>query len=360
VNPSNESTDPLRARLVVDLSALRQNAATIRDISGSRLLPMVKANGYGLGAIAVARGLEPLEPWGFGVATAEEGAELRAAGIARPIVAFTPLPPSRHETLLRSDLRPAIGDLAALRAWTARGPAPFHLEIDTGMSRNGFRWDDVAGIRAAAELAGTAPGWEGVFTHFHSADSDIAATRQQWERFQDVLRALPRRPELVHAANSAAALRGREFAAGMVRPGIFLYGGTAGTPLPRPVATLRAPVVAVRTVQPGDSVSYDAEWRARSPTLVATIGAGYADGVPRSLGNRGIVEVNGVRLPIAGRVTMDMTMVAAEPGIEVGQEAILWGGAISLDQQAALAGTISYELLTSLQRRVARVYLEHA
>lgn len=360
MNPSNESTDPLRARLVVDLSALRQNAATIRDISGSRLLPMVKANGYGLGAVAIARALEPLEPWGFGVATSEEGAELRAAGITRPILAFTPLPPPRQEELLRSDLRPALGDLDALRAWIARGTAPFHLEIDTGMSRNGLRWDDAAGIRAAADLAAGAPGWEGVFTHFHSAETDLAATRLQWDRFRDVLRAFPRRPGLVHAANSAAALRGQEFAGDLVRPGIFLYGGSAGGEPPRPVASLRAPVVALRGVKPGDPVSYNAEWRARSPATIATIAAGYADGVPRSLGNRGVIEVNGRHLPIAGRVTMDMTMVLAEPGVEVGQEAILWGGSVSLDEQAARAGTISYELLTSLQRRVARVYREHA
>ena len=360
MNPSNESTDPLRARLVVDLSALRQNAATIRDISGSRLLPMVKANGYGLGAVAIARALEPLEPWGFGVATPEEGAELRAAGITRPILAFTPLPPLRQDSLLRSDLRPALGDLASLRAWVARGPAPFHVEVDTGMARNGFRWDDAEGIRAAVEIAAAAPGWEGVFTHFHSAEADLPATRQQWDRFQEVLRGFPRRPDLVHAANSAAALRGREFAGDLVRPGIFLYGGSAGGAAPRPVASLRAPVVSLRDVKPGDPVSYGAEWRARSPATIATVAAGYADGVPRALGNRGVVEVNGKHLPIAGRVTMDMTMVLAEPGIEVGQEAILWGGAVSLDEQAARAGTISYELLTSLQRRVARVYLEHA
>ena len=360
MNPSNETTDTLRARLVVDLSALRQNAATIRDISGSRLLPMVKANGYGLGAVAIARALEPLEPWGFGVATPEEGAELRAAGITRPILAFTPVPPARQEALLRSDLRPALGDLDSLRAWVARGAAPFHLEIDTGMSRNGFRWDDAAGIRAAAELAAAAPGWEGAFTHFHSAEADIPATRQQWERFQEVLRVFTRRPGLVHAANSAAALRGREFAGDLVRPGIFLYGGSAGGQPPRPVASLRAPVVALRGVKPGDPVSYNAEWRARSPAIIATIAAGYADGVPRSLGNRGVVEVNGRSLPIAGRVTMDMTMVLAEAGVEVGQEAVLWGGVVGLDEQAARAGTISYELLTSLPRRVARVYQERA
>ena len=360
MNPSNEATDPLRARLVVDLAALRQNAATIRDLSGSRLLPMVKANGYGLGAAAVARALEPLEPWGFGVATTEEGTELRASKITRPIIAFTPVPPARHDLLLRSDLRPAIGDLPGLQAWLARGDAPFHLEIDTGMSRNGLRWDDAEAIRAAGTAVAAAPGWEGVFTHFHSADSDLPATRLQWERFQSVVRALPRRPGLVHAANSAASLRGREFAADLVRPGIFLYGGSAGTPLPRPVASLRAPVVALRRVLPGDSVSYDAEWRAESATLIATIAAGYADGVPRALGNRGVVEVGGRQAPIAGRVTMDMTMVVAHPGVEVGQEAVLWGGSVGLDDQAARAGTISYELLTSLQRRVARVYLERA
>jgi len=198
-------------------------------------------------------------------------------------------------------------------------------------------------------------GWEGVFTHFHSAET-AAATERQWDRFHQVLAGLGRRPPLVHAANSAAALQGTRYAADLVRPGIFLYGGAVPARTPNPVARLRARVVAVRRLAVGDSVSYGASWKAREPTTVATLGIGYADGVPRSLGNRGRIEVAGCQAPIVGNVTMDMTMVAPAGDVDVGTVATVFGGTVTLDQQAAAAGTIAYELLTGLGRRVRRHY----
>jgi alanine racemase len=344
-----------RAWVDVDLAALVRNARTVAARSGSRLLPMVKANGYGLGAVPVARALEALDPWGFGVATPAEGAELRAAGIARPVVVFTPFQPAWRDACLAAGLTPAIGDLAALAAWRETG-RPFHLEIDTGMGRAGLRWDDHAALDAVADALRGGAACEALFTHFHSADTDDTATDLQWLRFQELLRALPGRPGLVHVANSAAALRGPRFGADLVRPGIFLYGGHARE-APEPVAALRARVVAVRRLAAGDAVSYGATFRARAPRTIATLAVGYADGVHRALSNRGRAEHAGRLVRIAGRVTMDMTMLdVGRRRVAPGDVVTVWGGAVTLDAQAAAARTISYELLTSLGRRLERRY----
>ena len=250
-------SDTARAWVDIDLGALVANGRTLAEACGTRLLPMVKANGYGLGAARVARALDALDPWGYGVATMEEGNALRTAGVARPILVVSPLTRESIDAVAARGFRPTIGDPGMLAEWIGRRAGPFHLEIDSGMARSGFRWDDHTALREAAGLLASAPEWEGVFTHFHSADSDPASVAIQWDRFQSVLAGLPRRPSLVHAANSAAALRGRSYAADLVRPGIFLYGGRAGdgAPAPRPVAALPAPVLAVRRVGPRDSGS---------------------------------------------------------------------------------------------------------
>lgn len=347
-----------RAWVEVDLEALLDNARTIVAHTSARLLPMVKANGYGLGAVPVARALTALEPWGFGVAIATEGRELREAGMNGPIAVFTPFVPSAREVFERDDLRPAIGDLEALRAWlTTR--RPFHLEIDTGMGRAGLRAADAEALATARSLLQDAPGFEGVFTHFHSADSDTASVLEQWERLQQVVRTLPRRPEFVHGANSAASCLVPECAGDLARPGIFLYGGTEGGLTPCPVARLQARVVAVRRLEPGDTVSYGAMFVARHATNVATLGIGYADGVPRALSGRGRVELHEKVYRIAGRVTMDMTMLdVGQDEVHVGDVATVWGGKVGLEEQAAAAGTVSYELLTAVGARVPRVYRE--
>ena len=336
-----------RAWVDVDLRALVANARTLVGLTGTRLLPMVKANGYGLGAVAVARELESLDPWGYGVASVEEGAALRTAGIARPVLVMSPLLPDAIDAHFAHDLRPTIGDLPTLAAWCRRGARPFHVEIDTGMSRAGIRWDDGPALVAVGALLGEAEGWEGLFTHFHSADTDPGSVAVQWDRFQAVLATMPRRPALIHAANSGAALQGRRFAGDLIRPGIFLYGGAAGAtgPAPEPVAT----------------------WRAPRATTVATLALGYADGFLRATREDAgslaaglpprVVELNGALVPVVGRVTMDMTMVDAGEGRPApGDVATIYGGRVSLDQQAAAAGTIAYELLTALSPRVPRRY----
>ncbi len=347
-----------RVWAAIDLNAVLSNARTVADASGARLLPMVKANGYGVGAIRVARVLERLEPWGFGVASVEEALELRGAGITRPLVVFTPFRSSQHLAYIEHNLRPSIGDIDALRHWLAGGDRPFHIEIDTGMARAGFRWDDSALLTELSSALATSPGWEGLYTHFHSSDESIISLDEQWLRFEGVLAALPRKPSLVHAANSGAALRERRFSGDLVRPGIFLYGGEAGGRYPSPVVQLTSRVVSVRRVPAGATVSYGAAWTASSPATIATLSIGYADGLHRSLGNKGTVELNGLLHPIVGRVTMDMTMIAVpdEAPVAPGDIATIFGGKVSLDQQAAAAGTISYDLLTSMGTRVLRQY----
>jgi len=317
---------------------------------------MVKANGYGLGVVAVTRALEQgVDPWGFGVATVGEGRELRAAGIRRPIVVFTP---ARVDQLPEYKIH-ALQAVLAGPATTAVWDAPFHLEIDTGMARGGVRWDDRRALAGVSE-----PAMEGAFTHFHSADIDAGSVEVQLQRFGDAIQSLGRRPGLLHVANSAGAFRVRA-PFDLARPGIFLYGAqvAADLPMPEPVAALRSRVVSVREVLPGETVSYGGEWRAARATAVATIGIGYADGVPRASQGRMQVLLHGRRCAVLGRVTMDMIMADVTPlssRVAVGDVVTVVGrdgdDAITWDEFAAWAGTISYEVLTRLAPRLPRYY----
>ncbi len=366
-----------RAWVDIDLAALRANFEAIRRIvgEGRAIIPMVKADAYGLGAPRVIRTLEPADPWGYGVATANEGVALREAGVRRPIVVFGPLAPQAEDEAAAAGLAVSVSDLDALHRWAAAadrlGPLNFHVEIDTGMGRAGFDWRETAAW--AEQVLATARGrlgWRGVFTHFHSADAaDAAPTIAQWERFRDAVAQLPmsRDQLLVHAANSAAALRWAEVRADAVRPGIFLYGGRAvaaavtGTPAPATVAAVRARVIRVRRVPPGTTVGYGATHVAQGWERWATLAIGYGDGLPRALGNRGCALVRGCRVPIIGRISMDMTVVevSAVPDVVPGDVATLVGeegeSHIPLDDVAAQAGTISYEILTGLTPRLPRV-----
>lgn len=349
---------PDRTWVEVDAEAIRENARTVlAGTSGARLLPMVKADGYGLGAVRTARALEPLDPWGFGVVTADEGRSLREAGIRRPILVIQPSGPML-EACAQHDLTPGLGSLAEVQRWRAlAGDRPFHLHVDTGMNRGGLWWEDVRGV--AGELAGA--GLAGAFTHFHSAERDAHSVQDQWERLTAALEALPRRPALVHAANSAAALVHPETAADLIRPGIFLYGGAVGAFTPRPVATWKARVLRVAWRAAGATVSYGATYRTAGRECIVTLAVGYADGYRRALSNRGEVLLEGRRWKVAGTVTMDMIMVAG-PGPAPAEDAVatLIGcegdAAVTLDEVAAAAGTISYEVLTGLGPRVERCW----
>jgi alanine racemase len=350
---------PERTWIEVDLAALVENARTVAARAAhARLLPMVKANAYGLGAVPVARALEALDPWGFGVVSVEEGRELRAAGIARPILLIAPTV-GALDAAAAAELRPALGTLPQLERWLAVGAGrPFHVEVDTGMSRAGFDWR--AAYEVAARIA-AAPGFEGVLTHFHSADDDSASVPVQRERFAAAVAAFPARPSLVHAAGSAGALLHPTDGDDLVRPGIFLYGGAVPGWTPRPVVSWRARVIETRWREAGTTVSYGATYRLSRRACLATLAAGYADGVRRSLSGVGAALLEGRRVPFAGRVTMDMTVLDvgdAEP--RPGAVATLLGtdgeATLALDEVAAAAGTISYEILTGLSRRVERIY----
>lgn len=362
-----------RAWVEIDLDALRDNYRAVREAVGSRLaiIAMVKADAYGLGAARVVRALEPLEPWGYGIATADEGAALRDLGVLRPIVVFGPLAPTAVAMAARAKLTATISDVPSLERWLAasEGGLDFHVEIDTGMGRAGFDWREThTWSRAVLDLAGVEH-WTGVMTHFHGADSgDAAASAAQWERFQDALAQLPipRDRLMVHTANSAAALRWPEYAADAVRPGIYLYGGhpapeAAGVAAPRGVASVRARLVLVRDVPPGSTVGYGATHVAQGWERWGTLAIGYGDGLPRRLGNRGSAIVRGQIVPFVGRISMDMTVVdiTGVPEARVGDVVTLIGSegdvAITLDEVAIHAETISYEILTGLRPRLPRV-----
>jgi alanine racemase len=349
-----------RAWIEVDLSAVVENARTVARTTGARLLPVVKANAYGVGAVAVSGALETADPWGYALATVDEATELRRAGIGRPLLVLTPARADEFVALTTHGLRPVLDDPDVIRAWGARGP--FHLEVDTGMGRSGIRWDRVAAVREVLDT----PHLEGVFTQFHSADvAGDDTTDAQLERFRAALRELPRKPALRHVANSAAAMRDRKYALDLVRPGIFLLGGEPGAGLAagRPVVSMRARVVSVRRVAGGDTVSYGARWAAPRETTIATLAIGYPDGPRRRLGldAGAYVLLNGRRCPIAGVVTMDFTMVdAGDAQVRVGDVATLLGEAdgdrITLAQLVGWSGDVQHAVLTSLGARPPRIY----
>jgi alanine racemase len=376
---SNEAR--ARAWVEIDVGALRANYEMVRRTVGraAAIIPMVKANGYGLGAERVVRALEPLGPWGYGVAAVGEGVELRREGVDRPVIVFGPMPPDAVELAAEARLTASISDLGELERWAraaerSPGPLDFHLEVDTGMGRAGFDWRRVGEwAEAVAARVGPKLRWTGVYTHFQGADAvDQGPTAIQWERFQEVLARLPvaRERIMVHACNSAAALRWPEYVGDAVRPGIFLYGGhpavgVEGVPAPRPVVAVRARVVLVREVPPGSTVGYGATHVAGGWERWATLSIGYGDGFPRALGNCGAALVRGRRVPIIGRISMDMTVVdvTTVPEVQVGDVATLIGRdgseELTVEEVAAHAGTISYEILTRLGTRLNRVELEH-
>jgi alanine racemase len=365
-----------RSWIEVNPSALRSNYEAVRARAGARtaIIPMVKADGYGLGAAWVVRTLGPLGPWGFGVATAAEGAFLRDQGIRLPIVVFSPLSEDALEQAARQRLTAAVSDLAALKRWAALAsqsdPLDFHLEIDTGMGRAGFDWRET-GVWAeqVRALCSERVRWTGVYTHFFSADAaERGPAARQWERFRDAIGQLPVSPEnlMVHASNSAAAMRWPEYAGDAVRPGIFLYGGhpspgVEDVPGPEAVASVHSQVLLVRNVPPGSTLGYGATHIARGPETWATLGLGYGDGWPRNLGNRGFAIVRGERVRIVGRISMDMTVVDVTgiAGVRSGDEAILIGRSgdeeITVDEVAQRADTISYEILTGFTPRLPRL-----
>jgi len=332
---------------------------------------MVKANGYGVGASLAVGSLRALDPRGFGVATAEEGLEVRATGWAGPVIVFTPTLPQDLGELSEHHLEPVVSGVEGLRACGDAGRAggarvPIHLEVDTGMGRFGLPWSDVErwAETVGAVIAQGCLSLRSVFTHFHSAEADPDATLEQWSRLQTAVKELERRglhPGLVHAANSAAALEYSALAGDMVRPGVWLYGAEVCGRRPAVVATVRARVLDVRDVDAGTTVSYGATYRTPGPARLATLGIGYADGLSRALSGRGRALIHGRPAPIRGAVSMDSTVidVTGHENVQAGDVATLVGRdgneEITVEELAAACDTISYEILTGWSYRIPRI-----
>lgn len=355
----------------IDMKALEHNYAALREQLpiGCKFLGVVKADAYGHGAIPVAKKLEELGADYLAVACLDEAAELREAGIGLPILILGVTPAEFTADLVHYDLTQAVGDLDLARAYAGAAAGKklkIHIKVDTGMSRLGFLWDTA--VEAALELAAMeAFDIEGIFTHFAAADGDEDFTMEQLARFLAVTDGLAEKGLIIpirHCAASAAMLNYPCTHMDMVRPGIALYGHYPEKGMERlcplePVMTLKTRVAAVRRVPAGATVSYGRTAKMAEETTLAVLPVGYADGFPRLLSNEGSAMIRGVPCPILGRVCMDLCMVAAEsvPGVKVGDEAILYGpGPLSVERAASLAGTIQYELLTSVGRRVPRVY----
>ncbi len=344
----------------VDLGALVRNAKAIVERAGVPIIPMIKADAYGLGAIEVARTLEQLSPLAYGVATVAEGEELRTAGIARQILIFTPLLRTEFEAAHRSNLTPTLGSKEEIEAWSRIG-GPYTLSIDTGMSRAGIPWREVESI--ADFLRRMPPA--GAFTHFHSPLLHDAMAAQE-TRFREALAHLPSMPPIIHIDSSAAIVRHGASPWNAVRPGIFIYGvgsGPGADMQPETVVSVLARITEIRTLEPGDTVSYEATWTAPSRRTIATIPLGYADGYPRGASNAGVGVVREAVVPIAGRVTMDMIMLdVTGTGAIVGDTVMMIGdgtdrgAGVDVASVAEVASISPYELLTGLRGRLRRIY----
>ena len=351
----------------VDLGLIRVNAAELlRVADGAALCAVVKADGYGHGAVPVARAaLDGGATW-LAVALVEEGLALRDAGIDAPVLVLSEPPAPAMADVVAHGLTPTVYTRTGVEALRGSGLA-VHVKVDTGMHRVGAPVEEALEVAAAAVDAGLR--LEGLWTHFAVADEvDSDFTLRQRHRFEDARRRFASAglsPTMVHAANSAGALLHDDVRYDMVRCGISLYGyaPAAGLTVPatlRPALTLRAEVSHVRVLEAGERVSYGLRYELRERSVVATVPLGYADGVPRRLSAvGGEVLVGGRRCPIAGTITMDQLMVDCGPDAEVavGDEVVLIGGDITAEDWARRLDTISYEILCGIGPRVPRRYV---
>ncbi len=373
----------------VDLEALKSNFLVITEflkvsaaerVSGfpsvtpPGVIGVVKANAYGHGAARVGLALQDAGATMLACADIEEAIVLRKAGVTVEILVFGALGVSDLAGVFDYALTPTISTPGAGRALNAAAATRgrrlrYHLKIDTGMNRLGFRYDNLA--RTLPELfGGSHLEMAAVYTHFGTAnDPDHPLFAEQRERFEHVLAQLAAgfnvRPALRHAANSAAMLRDARVWFDLVRPGLLLYGVVppplaATLPL-RPVMSLTSRLVSVKGVRPGELVGYGARWTARQPSRIATVPAGHADGLDMRLADRGHVLVRGRRAPIIGSVCMDMIMVDISGlDADTGDEVVIIGeqGGERLDvrEMAATIGTSPYEILCRVGTRIERVY----
>ena len=372
-----DSVRPTRAE--ISLGHLRHNLSELARVAQVPIWSVLKADAYGHGAKAVARTLERAGSAGICVALIEEGIELREAGIQIPILIMGGHYTGAWPELLRHSLTPVLSRQDQIESLAEEvrergGPAfGVHIKIDTGMARLGVPMHELrpfaSALSSCRELR-----LDGVMTHFASAESDPEFVARQLALFEQGTQLLGQAGLSVrqrHAANTAALLGHPAARLDLVRPGIGLFGlapGIRGAAQLRPVMRVRSEVISLRSLSAGASVGYGATFRATSDTRIATIPMGYGDGLSRALSNRGQVLVRGRRAPIVGAVSMDLTSidVSGVPGVEIGDEVVVLGaqsgplgeGTLSAEEIAAQTGTIAWEVLTAVSRRVPRFYPE--
>ena len=372
------ASDELRpTRVEVDLSRLAENYRAIQGHVGVgvRVMPILKANAYGHGLVAVGRMLDGLGVPMLGVAYLEEGMRLRQEGVRAPILVLGGIVGEQIPRFLAHDLVLTASSVDKLRAIEEHAAAlgvraKVHLKIDTGMERIGVHWYS-AGALLEASLACRHVDVEGIFTHLANADEDdLGHARLQLERFAEVVSFYERRSlptPLRHAANSGAIVQLPESRLDMVRPGILLYGARPSPAVPAVVPVRGAMrwvtrVVYFKVVGAGNPVSYGSTWTPAAATRVVTLPVGYGDGYGRALSSRAHVLVRGVRRPVVGRVCMDQLMVDLGPDGTAynGDEVVLLGrqgeATITVEELAEHAGTIPHEILVAINTRVPRVY----
>jgi alanine racemase len=367
-----------RTRVEVDLAAIVENARAIRAITGTGVLAVVKADGYGHGAVAVAQALTAARAAaGFGVSLVEEGVALREAGVTAPVLVMGPSQHGGEDDMVAAGLTPVIAsaeDLAVLAAvGRRRGVAiEAHLKVDTGMGRLGVAAGAAAELAADAARAGIQ--LVGLMTHFACADTDEpddprSMTRAQLARFAEIDRAVVGAGApiaLRHAANSSGALWFPEARFDRVRTGIALYGNGRWPPGTARAQAMRlvTEVAQLRAISTGDTVGYGATWRAARPTRVAVLPIGYADGLPRRASGHAEAAIRGQRVPLVGVISMDIAIadVTDLAAVEIGDAAVLLGRAaggasISTAEYGAWAGLTEYEVTCGMSKRVPRTYV---
>lgn len=363
----------------VSLGALRENCRQARALVGEQVgvLAVVKADGYGHGAAGAARAFLEAGAVGLGVSMVAEGVELRRAGITAPIVVLGGVFDGEEPVVVANDMAAAVWTLARARALGAAAKAAgtvaaLHVKVNTGMTRLGVDVEEVRGFGAALRDEPHVR-VDGIFSHFASADAvDTAQAHAQRDRFRtavDDLRAAGVEPRYVHFANSAAVLCKPDAHFNLVRPGLMLYG-YAPAPHLAPVASLqpamrlRTRIAQVRKIPYGTPVGYGGTWVSSRPSIIATLPIGYADGLHRLASNRAQMLVGGRRVDLAGRVCMDHVMldVTEVTAAAAGDPVVVFGTqgreTISANELAAWTDTITYEVLTSVGKRVPRVYVE--
>ena len=368
----------------IDLDAIRSNLEQISLQTGpqTKVLAVVKCDGYGHGSVPIARAIEDMENvGGYATATAEEAMELCRAGIHKPILILGYTFPYAYEELIRQGVRMTVFREDTLRqreeaAKRVNRKAILHVKVDTGMGRVGIqpREENLAFLQRIADSNYLE--LEGIFTHFAKADEkDLGYTLEQTARFhQFVAQAetrLGRRIPYRHMANSAGIVRMKEAHLDLVRAGIILYGLYPSEEMVgeadwlKPALSLHSHLVYVKEVEPGQSISYGGTFTAKERMRVGTVPVGYGDGYPRSLSGKGNVLIQGKRVPILGRVCMDQLMVdlSTLPEVTEGAPVVLLGRdgqeEITAQELGALSGRFNYELMCDLSPRVPRIYLRN-